>query len=75
MHLGISFFTDVARYHETMPCERHDRVYPTLEMAEEKARALLPDVRKRHGSTVGYAITDMGTNYTWAIGPGRHDHA
>ncbi len=74
MPFNIKFYTDVTRYHDTTPCERHQFVYSTLEETEMKARSLLHDVRKKHGATVGWAITEVETGHTWSIGPGVDDN-
>lgn len=74
MAYSIRFYQDIVRYHETQPCMLHPRTYKTAEEAERVARAELPTVRAKHGTTVGYAIFDA-THFCVQIGPGVHDDA
>jgi hypothetical protein len=65
----IQFFTDIRRYRETMPCELHERTYPTAAQADEVARGEMHRIRESYGPESGFAIFD-GEGQLRDVGPG-----
>ena len=55
----LNFYSDIMRYHETLPCCHHPLAYASLVEAELVANAELIGVRRKYGDSTGYVILDQ----------------